>query len=91
MTLEMMRNHGSDFVLPVDWSWSWLEERRWFVVFLLLTVSCFVCFVAYYSKWETRDTDNLKLSFVLLCNEEIGALTVLIPVYFRDFSRNCIE
>lgn len=53
--------------------------------FFVLTVSCFVCFVAYYSKWEIRDTDNLKLSFVLLCNEEIGALTVLITIYFRGF------
>lgn len=56
-----------------------------FVVFLLLTVSCFVYFVAYYSKWEIRDIDNLKLSFMLLCNEEIGSLPVVIPVYFRGF------
>ena len=55
------------------------------MLFLLLTVSCFVCFFAYYLKWEIRDTDNLKLSFVLLCNEEIRTLRVLIPVYFRGF------
>lgn len=55
------------------------------MVFLILTLSCFVCFVAHYSKWEIRDTDNLKLSVVLLCNEEIGALTVLMTVYFRGF------
>ena len=87
MTLEMIRNHGSDFVMPVDWSWSWLEERRWFVVFLFLTVSCFVCFVVYYSKWEIRDTDNLKLSFVLLFNEEVGALTDYIPVILGAFAK----
>jgi hypothetical protein len=39
------------------------------MVFLLSTVFCCPCFVAYYSKWEIRDTDNLKVDFVLLCNE----------------------
>jgi hypothetical protein len=54
---------------------------------LRLTVFCFVCFVACNSKWEVRDNDKLKLNCFLLCKEEAGTLTVVLPVHFRGFGK----